>query len=87
MDKLGKIVSDVFDLLPTFISTHDSERDVARKLKNEILKRGADNIPYLPVVSGVGGVSQIIGNPTNKLISSGNFLFVCLLYTSPSPRD
>jgi len=76
MERVSKIVSDVFDLLPTFISTHDSERDVARKLKNEILKRGADNIPYLPVVSGVGGVSQIIGNPTNKLISSGNFLFV-----------
>ena len=76
MERVSKIVSDVFDLLPTFISTQDSERDVARKLKNEILKRGADNIPYLPVVSGVGGVSQIIGNPTNKLISSGNFLFV-----------
>ena len=76
MERVSKIVSDVFDLLPTFISTKDSERDVARKLKKEILKRGADNIPYLPVVSGVGGVSQIIGNPTDKLISSGDFLFI-----------
>ena len=76
MERVTKIVSDVFDLLPKFISTKDSERDVARKLKKEILKRGADNIPYLPVVSGVGGVSQIIGNPTDKLISSGDFLFI-----------
>ena len=76
IEKAAQIVSDVFEILPSIISVDDSERGVARKLKEEILKRGADNIPYLPVVSGVGGVSQIIGNPTNKLISSGNFLFV-----------
>ena len=45
-------------------------------MKREILTRGADNVPYLPVVSGSGGVSQIIGNPTNKLISTGDFLFI-----------
>ena len=70
------IVSDVFEILPTLISINDSERDVARKFKREILKRGADSIPYLPVVSGKGGVSQIIGNPTSKLISSGDFLYI-----------
>ena len=76
IEKAAQIVSDVFETLPRIISVEDSERGVARKLKQEILKRGADNIPYLPVVSGVGGVSQIIGNPTNKLISSGDFLFI-----------
>ena len=76
IEKAAQIVSDVFEILPSIISVDDSERGVARKLKEEILKRGADNIPYLPVVSGVGGVSQIIGNPTNKLISSGDFLFI-----------
>ena len=70
------IVSDVFEILPTLISINESERDVARKFKREILKRGADSIPYLPVVSGKGGVSQIIGNPTSKLISSGDFLYI-----------
>tara|TARA_B100000609_G_scaffold155909_1_gene127196 strand:- start:186 stop:1352 length:1167 start_codon:yes stop_codon:yes gene_type:complete len=76
IEKVAQIVSDVFEKLPTFISADDSERDVAKKLKTEILKQGADNIPYLPVVSGVGGVSQIISNPTDKLISSGDFLFI-----------
>ena len=76
IEKAAQIVSDVFEILPSIISVDDSERGVARKLKEEILKRGADNIPYLPVVSGVGGVSQIIGNPTDKLISSGDFLFI-----------
>ena len=65
--RVTNIVSDVFEILPTLISINDSERDVARKFKREILKRGADSIPYLPVVSGKGGVSQIIGNPTSKL--------------------
>ena len=76
IERVTKIVSDVYETLPTFISTNDSERDVAKNFKRESLKRGADNIPYLPVVSGVGGVTQIIGNPTNKLISSGDFLFI-----------
>ena len=76
IEKVAQIVSDVFEKLPTFISADDSERDVEKKLKTEILKKGADNIPYLPVVSGVGGVSQIISNPTDKLISSGDFLFI-----------
>ena len=76
IERVTHIVSDVFEILPTLISINDSERDVARKFKREILKRGADSIPYLPVVSGKGGVSQIIGNPTSKLISSGDFLYI-----------
>ena len=76
IEKVAQIVSEVFEILPTIISATDSERDVAKKLKKEILKGGVDSIPYLPVVTGRGGVSQIIGNPTDKLISSGDFLFI-----------
>ena len=76
IEKVAQIVSEVFCALPTFISASDSERDVAKKMKKEILKGGVDSIPYLPVISGRGGVSQIIGNPTDKLISSGDFLFI-----------
>ena len=76
IEKVAQIVSEVFCVLPTFISASDSERDVAKKVKKEILKEGVDSIPYLPVISGRGGVSQIIGNPTDKLISSGDFLFI-----------
>ena len=76
IEKVAQIVSEVFCVLPTFISASDSERDVANKVTKEILKGGVDSIPYLPVVSGRGGVSQIIGNPTDKLISSGDFLFI-----------
>ncbi len=76
IEKVAQIVSEVFCVFPTFISASDSERDVAKKVKKEILKGGVDSIPYLPVISGRGGVSQIIGNPTDKLISSGDFLFI-----------
>ena len=76
IEKVAQIVSEVFCVLPTFISASDSERDVAKKVKKEILKGGVDSIPYLPVISGRGGVSQIIGNPTDKLISLGDFLFI-----------
>ncbi len=76
IENVAQIVSEVFCVLPTLISASDSERDVAKKVTKEILKGGVDSIPYLPVVSGRGGVSQIIGNPTDKLISSGDFLFI-----------
>ena len=76
IEKVAQIVSEVFCVLPTFISASDSERDVAKKVTKEILKGGVDSIPYLPVISGRGGVSQIIGNPTDKLISLGDFLFI-----------
>ena len=54
----------------------DSERDIAKKMKIDLISQGAENIPYLPVVSGEGGVSQIICEPTNRVLKSGDILFV-----------
>ena len=35
-------------------------------MKIDLISRGADSIPYLPVISGEGGVSQIIYEPSNR---------------------
>ena len=45
-------------------------------MKIDLISRGADSIPFLPVISGVGGVSQIIYEPSNRILKSGDILFV-----------
>ena len=71
-----KIASNSFENLPSLINKCDSERDIAKKMKIDLISQGADSIPYLPVISGVGGVSQIIYEPTNRVLKSGDILFV-----------
>tara|TARA_B100002051_G_scaffold273199_1_gene311507 strand:- start:357 stop:1514 length:1158 start_codon:yes stop_codon:yes gene_type:complete len=71
-----KISSNSFENLPSLINKGDSERDIAKKMKMDLISQGADSIPYLPVISGVGGVSQIIYEPTNRVLKSGDILFI-----------
>ena len=71
-----KIASNSFENLPSLINKGDSERDIAKKMKIDLISRGADSIPYLPVISGVGGVSQIIYEPSNRVLKSGDILFL-----------
>ena len=71
-----KIASNSFENLPSLINKGDSERDIAKKMKIDLISQGADSIPYLPVISGAGGVSQIIYEPTNRVLKSGDILFV-----------
>ena len=70
-----KIASNSFENLPSLINKGDSERDIAKKMKIDLISRGADSIPYLPVISGEGGVSQIIYEPTNRVLKNGDILF------------
>ena len=71
-----KIASNSFENLPSLINKGDSERDIAKKMKIDLISRGADSIPYLPVISGEGGVSQIIYEPSNRVIKNGDVLFL-----------
>ena len=71
-----KIVSNSFENLPSLINKGDTERDIAKKMKIDLISRGADSIPYLPVISGEGGVSQIINEPSNRVIKNGDILFL-----------
>ena len=69
------IVSDAYSTVPQIITIGDSERDARRKLVIEILKRGADSVPFLPAVSGHGGISQIVCGPSDRILESGDILF------------
>lgn len=70
-----QIVSDTYESVPNLISVGDTERAAVRKLAIDILQRGADSVPFLPAISGPGGVPQIVCGPRDKIIEEGDILF------------
>ena len=72
INHICKITSVAYENLPLLIKEGDSERDISRKLRIDLISRGADSISFLPIVSGEGGVSQIICEPTNRLLKNGD---------------
>ena len=71
-----QIASDAYNDLPALIASGDSEREIVRKLRIDIARRGADATPFMPAISGPGGVSQIVCGPHDRTIAEGDILFI-----------
>ena len=69
------IASDAYGHVPEIVSGSDSEREAARKLRIDLAKRGADATPFLPCVSGPGGVAQIVCGPGDRAFAEGDIVF------------
>ena len=69
------IASDAYAAVPQLVRIGDTERDAARKLRIDIAARGADSTPFLPAISGPGGVSQIVCGPHDRILQEGDILF------------
>jgi Xaa-Pro aminopeptidase len=70
-----ELASDAYARVPQIVRIGDSERDAARKLRIELAERGADSTPFLPAISGAGGVCQIVCGPHDRIIETGDILF------------
>jgi len=70
------IVSSAFESLPQLISLGDTEMEVFRKFKIDILQRGADDVPYLVGGAGAGGYNDIISPPSNRALQAGDILML-----------
>jgi Xaa-Pro aminopeptidase len=70
------IVSEAFAALPAQIGPGISEREACRRLRVEILRRGADASPYLMGTAGPGGYDNIIMGPTDRVMESGDVLII-----------
>lgn len=68
------VVSDAFDRLPDLLSTGMTEREAFASFRAEILRQGADDVPYLVGATGPGGVEDIIRQPTDRVIGDGDLL-------------
>ena len=71
-----KVASEAYLDLPNYLHLGETERDVARKLRIDLARRGADTTPFLPVISGKGGVSQIVCGPSDRMLQEGDVLFI-----------
>ena len=70
------VASDAYNNLPSKLAIGDTERTAVNKLKIDILNRGADNVPFMPGISGPGGVSQIVCGPSDRMLENGDILFI-----------
>ncbi len=68
------VVSDAFEALPGILSTGMSERQAFAAFRAEILRRGADDVPYLVGATGPGGIDDIIRPPAEREIVDGDLL-------------
>ena len=71
-----QIASDAYEALPSQISIGESEREIVRKLRIDIARRGADSTLFMPAISGPGGVAQIVCGPHDRSIETGDILFI-----------
>ncbi len=70
-----ELASDAYGAVPGMVRVGDSEREAARKLRIDLARRGADSSPYLPAISGPGGVPQIVCGPRDRIIEKGDIVF------------
>jgi len=71
-----QLASDAYEALPSQIAIGESEREVVRKLRIDIARRGADATPFMPAIAGPGGVAQIVCGPHDRKIAEGDILFI-----------
>ena len=76
IEYICQITSVAFENLPNQIHVGDTQRKICLKLRNDILKGGGDNSPYLIAGSGYGGYDNIIMGPTESVLENGHVLII-----------
>jgi Xaa-Pro aminopeptidase len=71
-----QLASAAFEALPQRLRLGDSEIEARRKMQIELTEQGADNVPFVAVVSGPGGYSQCIVGPGERRLGDGDVLFI-----------
>ena len=69
------IASEAYENVPNLVSASDTEREASRKLRIDLARRGADSTPFLPCLSGPGGVAQIVCGPGDRAFEEGDVVF------------
>ncbi len=67
------IVSDAFEGIPDLLSVGMTEREAFAAFRIDLLRRGADDVPYLVGATGPG-FEDIIKQPSDRVIGEGDLL-------------
>jgi Xaa-Pro dipeptidase len=70
------LTSAAFEALPGSLVLGESERENCRRLRMDLLARGADSTPYVVAGSGPGGYDNIIMGPTDRILGDGDILII-----------
>ena len=71
-----ELASDSFEALPEFADRGQSEREILRAMRIDLLRRGADHTPYIVCASGPDGYGDIIMGPRDRRLESGDILII-----------
>lgn len=71
-----ELTSEAFEALPASTAIGESEREICRRLRIDLLQRGCDGSPYLIAGSGPGGYDNIIMGPTDRVLDAGDLLII-----------
>ena len=71
-----QVASESFAALPEFAHVGQSERDVIRAMRVDLLQRGADHSPFIVSASGPDGYDNIIMGPTDRRLQHGDVLII-----------
>jgi Xaa-Pro aminopeptidase len=71
-----ELASDSFNALPQMIRTGQSERDILRDMRIDLLRRGADHTPYIVSASGADGYGDIIMGPSDRKPQRGDIMII-----------
>jgi len=70
------LTSQAFEALPGKLVADESEMANCKRLRLDLLRRGADHSPYIVAGSGPGGYGSIIMGPGERLITEGDVLII-----------
>jgi Xaa-Pro aminopeptidase len=71
-----ELASDSFNALPGKIRCGQSERDILRQMRIDLLERGADHTPYIVSASGPDGYGDIIMGPSDRVLERGDVMII-----------
>ena len=71
-----QLASDSFIALPGYVSAGMTEREAVRRMRIDLLQRGADEVPFIVSASGPDGYDNIIMGPTDRELLTGDVLII-----------
>ena len=74
MRHVCQLASNTFDNLPGFVKVGDTEREICRKFRIDLLQQGADQTPFLAIGTGKGGYHSVISGPSERRVREGDIV-------------
>lgn len=71
-----ELACDSFEALPGYARRGDSEREIVRKMRIDLLERGVDHTPFIVSASGADGYDDIIMGPSDRVLEDGDILII-----------